>query len=78
MNKKMNEKRKLRLIAHVAALAMAAACSSLPSAAAAPYATSAHAALPDLANPKKIEDDSDDAGDTSGDATPVPEPQPAG
>ncbi len=79
----MNNK-KLSLIAYGASLGMAAACWSLPASgvsssggcedlAPAGRFSQAHA---DVANPKKVDDDGDDAGNASGDATPVPEPQP--
>ncbi len=79
-------KKKLSLIAHVACLAIAVTCSSLPAAAEPPYATGVCAGLAhgswffiagaDLANPKKNDEEGDDADNASGDATPVPEPQP--
>ena len=77
------------LIVGAASLALAAALWSLPVTAGSAYATLARATLAhptwsgprgaNLANPKPAsgDDDSDDSGNASGDATPVPEPQPA-
>jgi hypothetical protein len=79
-------KKKPSLIAHAASLVIAATCSSLPTAAEPPYATSACSGLAHgswfftagaaLANPKTNDEEDDDADNASGDATPVPEPQP--
>jgi len=77
------------LIVGAASLALAAALWSLPVTAGSACATLARATLAhptwsgprgaNLANPKPAsgDDDSDDGGNASGDATPVPEPQPA-
>lgn len=82
-------RKNLSLIVGAASLAMAAAFWSLPVIAGSACATLARASLAhptwsaprgaNLANPKpgKDDDDSGDMGDDSGDATPVPDPQPA-
>ena len=78
----------LNLIVGAATLAMAAALWSLPVIAGSACATLARASLAHptwsaprgthLANPRpaRDDDDSDEGGNDSGDATPMPEPQP--
>ncbi len=86
--KEMSRKN-LSLIVGAASLAMAAALWSLPVIAGSACATLPRAVVDHharsaprgakLANPKpaRDDDDSDDGGNASGDATPVPDPQPA-
>lgn len=82
-------RKNLSLIVGAASLAIAAALSSSPATAGVTRPTGACAGVglhgwsgrgdTRLANPKpsKDDDDSGDMGDDSGDATPVPDPQPA-
>jgi hypothetical protein len=71
-------RKNLSLIVGAASLALAAALSSSPATAGFTRPPGACADTR-LANPKpgKDDDDSGDTGDDSGDATPMPEPQPA-
>jgi hypothetical protein len=82
-------RKNLSLIVGAASLAMAAALWSSPVIAGSACATLARAVVDhhtwsaprgaNLANPKpaRDDDDSEDSGNASGDATPVPDPQPA-
>jgi hypothetical protein len=74
----MGKNKKLGLIAFAALLAIAVLCLSRPVSAEPTRGTVLLDARAHLANPRPDQDDDniDDAGDPSGDATPVPDPQP--